>query len=199
MPSKHWFMIALVILAVKLGGCASGPSVLPSTFSNVEQVFANGAHLNPPPNTPADSRKHIEVPVNYEDAYRATIVSLTQALMNIERENKAQGVVFAQKIVQVIPGFHPTNNFNNQRSQERRYYFAIVLKEKGAELTEITAYAKVQGRCYFASTAFGLPTDKVNCQNYATVHWASGIDSAQESLSQFMILLRNNLIAAGAM
>jgi hypothetical protein len=199
MPSRNWIIILTLVRGVGLGGCATGPSVLPDTFSNVIQAYDDGAHLNPPANIPADSSKRVTVPVNFEDAYRATIVSLTQAQMNIESEDKAGGVVFAQQIVQAVPGFQPTNNYNNQRSQERRYFLAIVLKEKEAELTEITAYARVQGRCYFIAQSFGLPNDRQNCQNYAAVHWATGIDSAQNNLSQFIILLRNNLIAAGVM
>ena len=199
MLSKSRFVMALIFSAIWLSGCASGPSVLPTSFSTVMQAFSGGDHLNPPPNMPSDARKNTTVPVTYEDAYRAAVVSLTQAQIDIENENKAEGVVLAQQIVQVVPGFQPTNNFNNQRSLERRYFYAIVLQEKGAELTQITAYAKVQGRCYFAPATFGLPSDKVSCQHYSTVHWASGVDSAQEHLSQFMIFLRNNLIAAGAM
>ena len=199
MPSRNWIIILTLALGVGLGGCATGPSVLPDTFSNVIQAYDDGAYLNPPANIPADSSKRVTLPVSFEDAYRATIVSLTQAQMSIESEDKARGVVLAQQILQSVPGFQPTNNFNNQRSQERRYFFAIVLKEKEAELTEIIAYARVQGRCYFTAQSFGLPNDKENCQKYAAVHWAEGVDSAQNNLSQFIILLRNNLIAAGAM
>ncbi len=199
MPSKQWLPITFLILAVGFSGCVTGPSMLPNSFSSVDQVFTTGVQFTSPTNIPTDSRKRLTVPINFEDAYRATLVSLAQAQLNIESENKDDGVVFAQQVVQAVPGFQPANNFNNQRSLERRYFFAIVLKEKGPESTEITAFAKVQGRCYFVSLTYGLPSDKAACQRYADVHWAEGIDSAQESLSQFMILLRNNLLAAGLM
>jgi hypothetical protein len=149
---------------------------------------------------PPESMQKIVFNAPFEDVYRAANVSVSQVQWLIQKESKAQGIILAIQILEMLPPVTtancPLNGGANSRPRQRNYYYAVVIKEKGPKSTEITAVAKVQGGCEHKA-CFAAPSNNRACEAYASLHWATRDDSALPQLTQFMTFIRNNLIAAG--
>jgi hypothetical protein len=157
-----------------------------------DEAYSAKEYLQNTDQIPRDSFKKAAFKVPYEDVFRAASVSASQAQFSIEEERKADGVILAMRTIQERPPQDIPIAPGNQRPHQRNYYYAIVVKEKGPKSTEVVIMAKAQGKCLvdpLSATAA--------CKAYAVPHWAAGHDDATPDLNQYMIFLRNNLIAAG--
>jgi hypothetical protein len=184
-----------ILFLFTLEGCGGG-MWLPQRFGTVGEAYLSRDYLQSIEHIPSESYQKSMFNAPYEDVYRAVSVSASQAQLNIKKENKAEGLIFAEQALKINPPTDllncPANNFANNKPALWYYYYAIVIKEKGPKSTEVTAMAKAQGRCHT-----GGCWGNDNCPHYSAIHWASGPDSAMTNLSQLMIFIRNNLIAAG--
>lgn len=186
-----------IVILLILGGCGGGVW-LPQRFGTAGEAYLSKDYLQSTEHIPSESHQKSMFNVPYEDVYRAVYVSASQAQLNIVKESKAEGVILALQALTINPPSDlmncPANNFANNKPLQWYYYYAIVIKERGPRSTEVTAMAKAQGRC-FSGVCFGNDP----CPQYASIHWAAGLDSAMTNLSQLMVFIRNNLIAAGLM
>jgi hypothetical protein len=181
-----------------LAGC--GHVWIPTRFGTMEEAYSLGDPLRSTEGVPSESMQKVVFNAPYEDVFRAADVSASQTQWLIQKESKAEGIILAIRVLQIPPPPDTADCPNaagaNRRPTQRNYYYAVVIKEKGPKSTEITAVAKVQGRCEHKS-CFLEPTANAVCERYASLHWATGHDSAMSELTQFMTFIRNNLIAAG--
>jgi hypothetical protein len=165
---------------------------LPERFVRVGEAYSSKDYLQNTEQIPQDSFKKMLFQAPYEDVFRAASVSASQAQFSVEEEKKAEGVILATRTAkEQPPQIYPMSPVNQQPHQ-RNYYYAILVKEKGPKSTEVVIMAKVQGKCLTE-----LLISPAVCKAYATPHWASGHDNAMQDLNQFIVFLRNNLIAAG--
>jgi len=200
LQAKRLTYIAFFICCLcALGGC--GGKWHPVKFATVEEAFPSANPLESTDRIPSDSIKKSLFHAPYEDVYRAVSMSVSQALMHVEKEDKKNGVILAVRTIQVPPprGLPTCWDGANLAPQQRNYYYAIVVVEKGPKSTEVTAIAKAQGRCIDGPCLDFLDRGEstLSCHAYASVHWATAHESSLQELIQLMTLIRNNLIAAG--
>lgn len=148
---------------------------------------------------PPQSRKAAVFAASYEEVYRAVVVSASQTQINIERENKSKGLVLGSRVVEALPPVPtcPGSQRVNGISQPRKYFYAIVIKEKGVRSTEVLASVKVQGACWTGHCFEYI--DMEACSQYARLHWANLVENPEKELTQLMTFIRNNLHAAGVL
>lgn len=201
--SMRWVVgvLSFGMLLGMIGGCAT--ESLPKHFASTGQAYPDAASMVPP--SDPDTFERSVFPAPYEDVYRAALVSASQVQLNVTFDDKSTGNIFAKRVVQRAPS--PSNAGGLGGQAERRYFFAIVVKELGPKKTQVTIMAKAQGRCEpisawvnVATAGIAAPsrsTANEECLRYSKVHWASGKENQEEQMGQFMTFVRNNLIAAG--
>ena len=164
---------------------------VPERFVRPGEAYSSKDYLHTE-QIPQDSFKKMVFQAPYENVFRTASVSASQAQLSIEEESKGEGVILATRIVQALPPQNLPISPGNKLSHQRNYYYAILVKEKGAKSTEVLITVKSQGKCLIDPLC-----NTSACKAYAIPHWATGHDHAMQDLNQFMIFLRNNLIAAG--
>ena len=182
-----------------LGGCDPTARWSPLRFATLEEAFPYANLFDSTAGIPNDSIKKNLFNAPYEDVFRAVSISVSKAQMLLEKEDKKTGVILAVRMIQAPPPPGLPNCVlalqGNTRPQQRNYYYAILVREKGPKSTEVTAVAKAQGRCIYGPCLQGPPPS--TCHEYASVHWATAHENSLQELSQLMIFIRNNLIQAG--
>lgn len=200
--------ITLFTLACFVTSCLS---LYPEQFAGPPQVYPDqDLKVGPSAGAPPDAIKKGSFDAPFEDVWRAVNAGTAQAQLNIESSQKKSGIILATKLKS---GQGPPNlNFPNMRS---KYTYAIFVKEVSAKVTDVNMEAKVQSHCVKRSFGsylvmvltvigilfipFGIAEDS-KCEHEVGVpHWATGQESSEEEMTQTMALIRNNLIAAGAL
>ena len=196
---KH--VIILIFIGVMLGGCAK--PILPDRFASTFEAYPDANSLKPPKDK-TDVYETALIMAAYADVYRAALISATQLQLNVTQDDETKGNIFAVKIVQSAPTVSKSDGIGGYN--QRRYHYAIVIKELAAKKTRVTIMAKAQGACqavhgftHFLTAGISLmiEDDEDRCNKYSTVHWADGFDNTKAELSQYITFVRNNLISAG--
>lgn len=191
-------LMALLILT----GCAS--TKLPEKWASTSDAYPDEASLQPPEGL-EDAYESAIFPAPYEDVYRAALISASQANLNVTHEDKSAGRIFAKRVLDYAPSVFTTGGH-----AERRYFYAVVLDELGPKSVKVTIMAKAQGACEMgapplvdiatlgttAAMDAGMNVKEL-CLYYSQPHWATDFDHSAKELNDFMVLVRNNLIAAG--
>jgi hypothetical protein len=165
----------------------------------VEEAFPFSRPLASTGDIPFSSIKRNVFHAAYEDVYRAVSISISQAQMNVEKEDKSNGIILAVRTIQTLPPLgvgtcDAAGSRGNTRPQQRNYYYAIMIVEKGPKTTEVTAISKTQGRC---NNGPCLGESGAVCTGYASVHWSTVEENSLPELTQLMTFIRNNLVQAG--
>lgn len=191
------FMAILVGVAV-MAGCLSAIRHPQDGMASVESVYATSEIESLNDKAPSGSKKATLFTASYEDVYRAAFVSASQIQIDIETENKSKGLVLGTRVVEAIPLVPrcPNSERFNGVGLPRKYFYAIVVKEKGAKSTEVLATVKVQGACW---TGLCVKSADMACTHYSTPHWADLGENPEKELTQLITFIRNNLIAAGVL
>jgi hypothetical protein len=195
---KLLHVLILIFVFQALTGCGAG--WIPTRFATLQEAYPPGDILRSMEVVPSDSTIQKVFNAPYEDVFRAAIVSASQTQWLVEVQDKANGVILAMRVLQIMPPPDTADCQNNaganRRPSQRNSYYAVVIKEKGPKSIEVTAVAKAQGRCEH-KLCWGAPSANAVCERYASLHWATGHDNALSELTQFMVFISNNLIAAG--
>lgn len=194
-------LLSFVIFVFFLSGCFPRAIYLPERFSTIDEVYPSGEVFDHLGDVPVDSYKKVVFEAPYEDVFRIAEVSATQAMFNIESVDKAKGLIFALKVTQE-PGVWNYSACGSPRN-DKRYFYAIRVKETGPTTTEVTILSKAQGAsCYAGGASVGTAVgtglgvfNKDKAVAYASVHWSTNL----QDLLQYVTLMRNNLIASGYM
>jgi hypothetical protein len=144
----------------------------------------------PPPNW----IKKVVLDASYEEVFRAASIAATQAQWDVEKQDKHAGIVLAKRLVEseAVPV-----SWGSERTTHAHFY-RISVTELAGKQTEVAIVGKVQAYCVIQHGLTGLHAgkDNENCQKLAAGMWQSVAESPE--VSQFVVFLRNNLIAAGA-
>ncbi len=194
--------VALVTACMFVAGCFTP---LPEQFATPEEAFPSSQFdKGLPTDVPAESKKVVRFDATYEDVWRATTVSVSQAQLNVETAQKAKGLIHATRIVK-----GKRRQFPNAKTT-MTYLFLV--KEEGAKSVSVHAVAKSQTECkkwtpltwvVLPVITFGIALldagHQLECVDIAEAQYAKGEFSSEEELAQVITFTRNNLIAAGAM
>jgi len=157
------------------------------------------------------SIKKVVIDASYEEVFHAASMAVTQAMWEIDKQDKAAGVLFAHRVVnEPITKYYPVVNkkcgvqlyASLCLPKEHQYFYRVKTNELSAKQTEVVVESKLQGYCDLHCTApFGL-AGRPWCNEYkqSCGELRAGISlkaNDQPEISQFVVLLRNNLIAAG--
>lgn len=202
--------LKMVTWAITLCFLSSCTVRVPARFLGPDEAYAPGAVTAPSPDVPFDSVKKSVFEAPYEDVFRAVSVAASQAQFNVESTDKKSGVIRATRTVAV-------KNRVGGGSATRIYYYEIVVKEMGAESTEVTVFSKYQESCTRSSgftwtmvslLTFGIalptaliayPVERRQCNRAAELQWATEDYNSLQEMGQLMTFIRNNLIAAGVL
>ena len=158
-----------------------------------------------------DSIKKVAFDASYEEVFHAASMAVTQAMWEIDKQDKAAGVLFAHRVVnEPITKYYPVVNkkcgvqlyASLCLPKVHKYFYRVKTNELSAKQTEVVLESKLQGYCDLHCTApFGL-AGRPWCNEYkqSCGELRAGISlkaNDQPEISQFVVLLRNNLIAAG--
>jgi hypothetical protein len=185
----------LMLGAVSLSLDASQEEALTGRLMTAEEAF-DPSHTSGGP--PADWIKKVVLDASYEEVFRAASIAATQAQWEIEKQDKHAGIVLAKRLVE---GEAVPISWGTEQSTHAHFY-RITVTELAAKQTEIAIVAKVQAHCSLQKhRLLGPSRDKIEkdneyCRKLAAGMWRSVAGSAE--VSQFMVFLRNNLLAAGA-
>ena len=190
--------------------CAALPLLLSACFGTAVQYpptgLSNSGEVFKPANpaaeaeaAPAGSKRSSVFAAPYQDVYRAALVGASQNQINVENENRSRGYILGTRAIQMVPLVPRCANSEplNGRALPLRYYYVISVREKGPKATEVVAAVKAQGTCWSGNCFESV--DKAQCAAYSTPHWATAQENPDEALTQLMVFIRNNLIAAGAL
>ena len=161
-----------------------------------EEAFDPSHNGNPPdPN----SIKKVVIDASYEEVFHAASNAATQAMWEIDKQDKTGGLLFAHRIVdepwsKIIP------QWGEGPPGKHQYFYRVKTNELSAKQTEVVLESKVQGNCRGCAAPLGLGRShckavEQDCGELRAGMWLNAND--QEEISQFVVLLRNNLIAAG--
>jgi hypothetical protein len=160
--------------------------------------------------------KKVVIDASYEEVFHAASNAVTQSMWEIDKQDKTAGVLLAHRIVE--EPITKNYKFEDNRCtapawvslctpEKHLYFYRVKMNELNAKQTEVVIEGKVQGYCILACTPvnlFGAKLGKTWCSDYKescgelrTGAWLKVND--QQEMSQFVALLRNNLIAAGGL
>jgi hypothetical protein len=195
--------IVMVLLTAMLVGCSFNV-MLPENgrLADVHEAFPNEANMTPPPEL-RDAYERTIVHAPYASAYRAAQVGVTEAGLQLVSSDQHRGVILAT-------AFQP--NVRAGRASipgDRRYFYAILAREKGPKRTELTIMVKAQQTCSYQNpagpgnamaagflTVFML-NEKHDCEAYSRLHWANDADNDKARLGRYVSAVRAQLIKAG--
>jgi len=173
-----------------------------------EQAFDPSHNGNAPD---PDVIKKVVFDASYEEVFHAASNAVTQAMWEIDKQDKAAGVLFAHRVVnEPITKYYPVVNkkcgvqlyASLCLPKVHKYFYRVKTNELSAKQTEVVLESKLQGYCdLHCSAPFGL-AGRPWCNEYkqSCGELRAGISlkaNDQPEISQFVVLLRNNLIAAG--
>jgi hypothetical protein len=186
-----YLSLFLMLGAVPLSLNASPKQrTLTSHLMTAQEAFDPSHTSDGPP--PGWIRK-VVLDASYEEVFRAASIAATQAQWDVEKQDKQAGIVLARRLVKSEP---VAVSWGSEYAPHAHFY-RISVTELAAKQTEVAIVAKVQALCVVQHGLFGIGAgkDNENCRKLSAGKW-EGADSPE--VSQFIVLLRNNLIAAGA-
>src|SRR5208337_590042 len=158
-----------------------------------------------------DAIKRVVIDASYEEVFHAASMAVTQAMWEVDKQDKTAGVLLAHRITdepfsKKFSLDHPQASAPAWASlcstpTKHLYFYRVKTNELSAKQTEVVLEGKLQGYCNLhCSTVFGVGKSfcrdyKENCGELRMGIWLKAND--QPEMSQFVVLLRNNLIAAG--
>lgn len=192
---------------------ASCSTVAPERFARPSEVFPPASLKGFDSDAPFDSVKSTQVEAPFEDTFRAATVAASQSQFNIEESNKAKGWILATRVIHVPFGQQGIMKYDGS---QKVYTYAIVVTEQGKKSTKVQIGAKMQRSCKkynllgqimrpiviiltFGLELQGAGADHNQCEAESQLNWATGQNSSLQEMTQFLIFLRNNLIAAGVL
>ena len=180
-------LLLLGTTMVLMTACVAPATDVMPQFMTVQEAFGPSGSDEPPKDSKAIKTNIFDA--SYEEVFRAASVSTSQAQFEIQSEDKHRGVILATREVQGSGYWFP-----------RIFFYSIRLKELGPKRTKVTIVAKVQAACTRFNWGGASETNAL-CDKVSKGAWADlgGIFLAAPELSQFMIFVRNNLLAAGAL
>lgn len=158
--------------------------------------------------------KKVVINASYEEVFHAASNSVPQAMWEIDKEDKSGGVLYAHRIVK--ESISSVYKFEDDRCtapawqwlctpEKHLYFYRVKINELGAKQTEVVIEGKLQGFCDMRCNPlnlFGAKLGKNWCEDYRdkcnemrTGTWVNVND--QTEVSQFVVMLHNNLIAIG--
>ncbi len=199
------------LVLVRAALCAALPVLLSACFgtailypaqgqlSGIGEVFNAGNPAAEADAAPVGSKRSNTFAASYQEVFRAAVVGASQNQINVESENRSRGYILGTRAIQMVPLVNrcPNSEGLNGRALPLRYYYVIAVKEKGPKATEVVAAVKAQGTCWSGNCFESV--DKAQCAAYSKPHWATSQENPDETLTQLMVFIRNNLIAAGAL
>jgi hypothetical protein len=190
---------ACAVLLGLLAGCGTAKQYPAEGLTTVDKVFDVASPAAAAGAAPAESRKSSTFKASYADVFRAVVVATSQNQINIENEDRSRGYVTGTRAIQMVPPIRrcPNSESLNGRALPLRYFYIVVVRERAAKSTEVVAAVKTQGTCWTGNCFDSV--DKEACGAYSKPHWATQQENPDESLTQLMVFIRNNLIAAGAL
>jgi hypothetical protein len=174
-----------------------------------EEAF-NPSHNGNSPDP--DAVKKVVIDSSYEEVFHAASVAVTQAMWEIDKQDKTAGVLLAHRIAEepITKNYRFRDNrctapaFTSLCMPEKHmYFYRVKINELSAKQTQVVLEGKVQGYCISSCTPI-LGMAKTWCNDYKEscreLRAGKGLNANdQQEISQFVVLLRNNLIAAGGM
>jgi len=124
-----------------------------------------------------DSIKKVVIDASYEEVFHAASNAVTQAMWEIDKQDKAVGVLFAHRVVnEPITKNYPS--VNNRCTielyaklclpKEHKYFYRVKTNELSAKQTEVVLESKLQGYCdLHCAVRFGL--GRTYCDEYKKV------------------------------
>jgi len=169
-----------------------------------EEAFDSSHNGNPPD---SGSIRKVVIDASYEEAFHAASVAATQAMWDVDKQDKTAGVLLAHRITDEPPFsekfWRDHNRIVDKTGTKHLYFYRVKTNELSAKQTEVVVEGKVQGYCnlplkpfFGMGKSFAEDYNK-NCGELRAGMWLNAND--QLEVSQFVVLLRNNLIAAGGM
>ena len=188
--------------ATGLSGC-SLQQWYPERFDTIEEVYA-GEDQQQFVQAPPASRISAEFDAPYADVFAVAERSVTQNQWNLYSSDEATGTILATRATK---GQFRTPN--GPVPADRHYHYLIRVDEESGSVSSLAAVAKTQGACKqinraaFGAMTFGISEASFgsamkNCKESGSkTTWAQGEASVKGELDNFVILMRNNLIALG--
>lgn len=167
-PVVQLMIIIVAASASLMAGCV-GPLPELGPFATTEEAFPPSFFQSISADVPASFSQKASFEAPYEDVWRAVTAGVTQAQLNIESSQKSKGQVLATRFL----------------PPATKYFFAVLVKERGSKTTDVQVVAKIQNNRFKESLIPGWHKDY-------------DVDSKQR-LESVIIFTRNNLIAAGAL
>ncbi len=204
--SLRWPGVRLLLAC--LGGLVfAGCTTTAAQLQTVHEAFPDPVQVASGADIPTEAAKTMVYEVAFEDVFRLASLSASQAQLNVEDVQKRDGFIFATRSAMLMPPV------GNQGTTPHRFFYVISIKELAARRTQVRIAAKVQGKCerltggaraIFAVTSFGiteamlagLGNPQAECDALNSPNWALDKRSAEPEMAQFMVFLRNNLLAA---
>jgi hypothetical protein len=209
--NRTWKAPVVAIIALSLLPLlnAKKPQDVEPQWLTAEQAFDTSHNGNAPD---PDASKKVVLDASYEEAFHAATMAVTQAQWEIDKQDKAAGVLLAHRVTEesldrVYLSHSHTTEFADEAlyTQPKRhiYFYRVRLNEVSAKQTEIALEVKVQGDCTeHCLTSMILPSTKPFCKEYTErrgeLRMGTSLSAKdRQDVSQFVIMVRNNLIAAG--
>jgi len=170
-----------------------------------EEAFDSSHNGNPPD---SGMIRKVVIDASYEEAFHAASVAATQAMWDVDKQDKTAGVLLAHRIVdeplgKVFPD-GPQGGTRYGVPGRHLYFYRMKANELSAKQTELVLGGRAQGYCGLLGSpptlsvkAYKSEWAEYNqkCGELRAGMWLNAND--QPEISQFVVLLRNNLIAAG--
>lgn len=174
-----------------------------------EEAFDTSHNGNVPD---PEAIKKVVIDASYEEVFHAASNAVTQSMWEIDKQDKTAGILLAHRIAE--EPITKNYSFKDNRCTapafatlcspvKHLYFYRVKTNELSAKQTEVVLEGKVQGDCTpRCSPVFGIGKTwcndyKESCRELRTGTWLKAND--QQEISQFVALLRNNLIAAGGL
>jgi len=175
---------ALVVATIAL---SSLPLLAAQVKMTSEQAFDPSFPQYVPSPDPTTTTKKVALDASYEEVFHAASNAVTQSMWELDKQDKTAGVLFA--------------HMYQQDQHMERYFFHVMIKELSAKQTEVALEGRLQEtlmpcpKSIWLKGNSGCKAINENSRRYALGIWLPAETNPQ--LSQFVVLLRNNLIAAG--
>jgi len=189
--TRTYAQLLAVVSLVLASGCLS-TTTLPEHWASAKEAFPDKKSTNPP-HEKEDAYVVATFRTPYEDVYRAALVSASQAMFNVTEENKREGYILAERIATIVNTSIPVH-----------YYYAIRIDEIHGKESRVTIAAKAQRECGFYGH-FAIDIDI--CTKQSELHWVDkrtprsigdpNPEGTKAEMTQVIVFIRNNLIAAG--
>lgn len=186
-----------------VAACGS-TGLYPAELASATEVYPPSAIAASYESAPTVSKTEATFDTAFADVWSITRRSIAQNQWIIRSESESDGVILATKTVR-----DQRASGDSYQPTDRNYYFLVDVSELAGSQSRIRAVARTQAQCYqiargaAAAMTIGLSElytrdEQKNCKDEASkVQWAEGSKSAKTDLENLIVLVNNNLIAAG--